>query len=337
MTSHLAKCLICGATAEHPIYVGREMMFGTREDFDYFQCVECGCLQILNIPADLSRYYPPSYVAHNVEPSCEHNHLRALLLKQRFRNAIFNRGYKLNKLISIFLAMPDFRIDGVLRISAALRISRVKDFSARFLDVGCGSWSLWLERLRKMGFKNLTGVDPFIPDDVRECGIIIHKESLGNIAGQFNLITLHHSLEHIPNQRETLAIARDHLAPNGVILVRIPIVSSYAWEKYGTNWIEMDPPRHLFLHSKKSIELLGRQVGLELFEVVHDSMGFEFWGSEQYQRDIPLTSGISNWRNPSSAVFSQSELDDFEKLALKVNRNGTGGRCAFFFRLARPT
>jgi 2-polyprenyl-3-methyl-5-hydroxy-6-metoxy-1,4-benzoquinol methylase len=312
------------------------MMFGTRENFDYFKCIECGCLQILSIPADLSRYYPPNYSAHNEKPSCERNNLRSLLLKQRFRNAIFGRGYKLNKLLSFFVAMPEFRIDGVLPISTIIKISHIKDFSARFLDVGCGSWSLWLERLRKMGFKNLTGVDPFISNNVEKCGINIQKKRLSDIAGQFDLITLHHSLEHIPNQQEALAAARDLLAPNGVILVRIPIVSSYAWEKYGTNWVEMDPPRHLYLHSKKSIELLGQQVGLELFEVVCDSKSFEFWGSEQYRRNIPLCSGSSHGINPSSSAFTQSELDAFDKLALEVNRNGAAGRSAFFFRLARP-
>jgi 2-polyprenyl-3-methyl-5-hydroxy-6-metoxy-1,4-benzoquinol methylase len=337
MTSFSATCHICGTIAEHPRFVGREMMFGTREEFDYFQCIECGCLQILNIPTDLSRHYPPTYTAHNIKPTCERNYLRILLDKQRFRNAIFNRGYKLNKFLSFFLPMPVFRIDGVLQISRVLRVSHIKNFSARFLDVGCGNWSLWLEKLRRMGFKNLSGVDPLISNDVQEFGIRILKESLDKVTGQFDLITLHHSLEHIPNQREILTAARNRLAPNGVILVRIPIVSSYVWEKYGTNWIEMDPPRHLYLHSKKSIELLGQQVGLELFEIIHDSMSFEFWGSEQYQRDIPLSSNNSYWINPSSSVFKKFELDAFDKLALEVNRNGSAGRSAFFFRLTRPS
>lgn len=328
-------CRICSSVDNHPIFIGREMMFGTREEFEYFQCIECGCLQILSIPADLSAHYPKNYGAHSVNPSCERNVIRAFLLKQRFRNALFDRGYKLNKLLGYFLTIPDFRLNGVLPISTVIKVSRINDFSARILDVGCGNWSLWLESLRKMGFGNLTGVDPLIQKDVDKCGIRILKKSLAEIVGQFELITLNHSLEHIPDQREILTAVRDRLAPNGVVLIRIPVVSSHVWEKYGTNWVEMDPPRHLYLHSKKSIELLGQQVGLELFQVIHDSKSFEFWGSEQNKRNIPLVSENSYWVNETSSEFTQPELDAFEKLTLEVNQNGTAGRSAFFFRLAR--
>lgn len=332
MTISLFTCRICGAVGNHPSFVGREMMFGTREEFEYFQCTECGCLQIVKIPDDLERHYPPNYNAHNIKISCERNKLHALLLKQRFRNAIFNRGYKVNKLLSFLITMPDLRIDGVLPISQVLKISHIEGFSARFLDVGCGNWSKWLEDLRLIGFRDLTGVDPFISNDMEKCGIRILKQSIAQTEGQFDLITFHHSLEHMLNQQEILTHARRLLAPNGVILIRIPIVSSYAWEKYGVNWIEMDPPRHLYLHSTKSINLLGQQAGLELFETLHDSMSFEFWGSEQYQKDIPLTSDSSYWKNPMSSNFTELQIAAFNQLANEVNRNGTGGRVAFFFR-----
>lgn len=310
-------------------------MYGTREEFEYFQCVECGCLQIRETPNDLSHYYPLTYGAYNLIPSCESSYLRSMLLKQRFRNAIFGRGYKINKLISHFVPMPSFRLDDALLIKDILNISHINSFSARILDVGCGNWSFWLECLKKMGFKNLTGIDPLIPNSIKKCGIFILKKNLGDIIGQFDLITLNHSLEHMPNQQEILAAARDRLAPNGVILVRIPIVSSFVWEKYGVNWVEMDPPRHLFLHSKKSVKLLGQKVNLELFRVVNDSTSFEFWGSEQYQQNIPLISDNSYWTNPSSSVFTKFDLAYFDKLADEVNRSDLAGRSAFFFRLAR--
>lgn len=325
-------CRICGQTDDHPTFTGREMMFGTQEEFEYFQCLNCSCLQIAEIPADLSRHYPSSYIAHNVSQSCENNLIKAFLLKQRFRNAIFDRGYKLNKLLGYFLAMPDFRLDGVLSVAQVLKVSQVKNFSARILDVGCGNWSIWLERLRHMGFNDLTGVDPMIPKDVAHCGIRILKRHPHEISGKFDLITLNHSLEHMVDQKSSLTSAMKLLAPGGVILVRIPIVSSHAWKRYGTSWVEMDPPRHLYLHSKTSIELLGRQVGLEPFEVIHDTKSFEFWGSEQYKRNIPLTAQNSYWINPSLSIFSQSDIDNFDSLSIEANKNKTAGRAAFFFR-----
>lgn len=39
------------------------MMFGSRDKFDYLECARCDCLQIEEVPADLSQYYPANYYA----------------------------------------------------------------------------------------------------------------------------------------------------------------------------------------------------------------------------------------------------------------------------------
>ena len=56
-----AACRICGNASDNRAHVAREMMFGTRERFDYVECARCGCLQIRDVPADLSPYYPADY------------------------------------------------------------------------------------------------------------------------------------------------------------------------------------------------------------------------------------------------------------------------------------
>src|SRR5215470_11645307 len=61
-------CRICGNGRSNQSYVAKEMMFGLREVFDYFQCAECGCLQIAVFPSDISRYYPPSYYSLAAAP-----------------------------------------------------------------------------------------------------------------------------------------------------------------------------------------------------------------------------------------------------------------------------
>ncbi len=56
-------CRICGDHGEHRVHRVPEMMFGTGETFDYIECGACGCLQISEIPEDMSRHYPPEYYA----------------------------------------------------------------------------------------------------------------------------------------------------------------------------------------------------------------------------------------------------------------------------------
>lgn len=59
-------CKICKRAENFNEYVVREMLYGTREKFDYFQCSRCGCLQIKEFPRDLAQYYPDNYYSKNI-------------------------------------------------------------------------------------------------------------------------------------------------------------------------------------------------------------------------------------------------------------------------------
>src|SRR4051812_10890354 len=54
-------CQVCMTAAEHRKFTACEMMFGTRDRFEYFECSECGCLQIETPPDDIGKYSPPNY------------------------------------------------------------------------------------------------------------------------------------------------------------------------------------------------------------------------------------------------------------------------------------
>lgn len=330
-----SACRICGTVGVHETYEVREMMFGTREYFSYFQCSNCQCLQIREIPDNLGRFYPSDYYSLSLQPEPDvRNSAYRWLQKQVSRTALFDRGYKLSSILRRFIELPSEIHDPFAGRSTGnvIQKSGIKNFSAQILDVGCGSYSPWLTNLSRLGFKNLTGADPFIDSDHHYPNIKIYRRRIDEIDGKYDLITLHHSLEHMPGQLETFRAIKSLLKPGGVCLIRIPLVSSYVWEKYGVNWVELDAPRHLYLHSVKSIKLLGDLVDLDLMDTAYDSLPFEFYGSEQYLRDIPLNAPQSLWRNSDSSLFTQEEVNNFAKLAKKVNENRSGGRAGFYFR-----
>lgn len=335
MNTALKVCRICGTHAHHPVYEAREMMFGSREVFHYFQCTACGCLQREEIPENLGQFYPSNYYSFNLEnePST-HGAIYRWLQKQRCRTVLFEKNFKLNELLKPYIKLPTalHERSGGIPPRELLRKCGLQDFSTRFLDVGCGTHSKWLSVLAGLGFHHLVGADPFIPSDQQHGNVHIFKRELKDIEGRFDLITFHHSLEHIPDQHGLLKAAHARLKKGGTCLVRIPTVSSYAWEKYGTNWVELDAPRHLFLHSVDSITRAARQAGLELYDVVYDALPFEFYGSEQYARDIPLNDPRSLWVNPDSDLFTPEEKMHFDSMALKVNAERSGGRAGFYFR-----
>ena len=45
------KCPICGEDNDNKIFKVKEMQMGLREEFDYVECSNCGCLFIKEIPA----------------------------------------------------------------------------------------------------------------------------------------------------------------------------------------------------------------------------------------------------------------------------------------------
>lgn len=245
------------------------------------------------------------------------------------KEMMFGRNTLLARLAATVVDLPP-EIHRVGRLVQTCDITRPK---AVFVDVGCGPSSWWLNCLKAIDFDDLQGLDLHIPDDITSGGIPIRKATLDEITGKFDLITFHHSLEHIPARIETLDRVHSLLGANGRCLVRIPIVSSLVWEMYGTDWVALDAPRHLFLHSLRSIALAGARAGLELVTTQWDSTEFEFYGSEQYRRGIALTAEDSYWKDPSRSGFSYREMAQFRHLAAHANREQRGGRACFVFKV----
>src|SRR4030042_96281 len=242
-------CRICGNEKDNREYSLTEKMFGTGEAFDYFKCVECGCLQILELPARLNEYYDPAYYSFKKTKSCFDNPIKAFLKRLRTRYYFSSRTL----FPSIYL-----KIYSPPKYFTWLKEAGV-NLNSRILDVGCGSGDL-LIRMRKDGFKDLTGGDPYIEKDILyENGVIVYKKDISEINNKYDFIMLHNSYEHMRQPVKALQDLSGMLNNRRYLLIRIPVVSSYAWEEYGTNWVSLDAPRHLFLHSEKSMHIISEK------------------------------------------------------------------------------
>ena len=109
-------------------------------------------------------------------------------------------------------------------------------------------------------------------------------------------------------------------------------MGTYAWRTYGSNWFQLEAPRHVFVHSRKSIELLAERTGFAVEQVVFDSSDFMFWASEQCVHDIPLRSPRSFDVNPSASIFTSSQIAEFKIKAAELNAKEDGDAAAFYLR-----
>jgi SAM-dependent methyltransferase len=178
--------------------------------------------------------------------------------------------------------------------------------------------------LSAAGFRSLLGVDPLIPHDIRYApGLQIRKAYLDELSGEWDVIMLHHTLEHISEQLQTLRDVASRLAPDGTCLIRIPTVSSWAWQHYREHWAQVDAPRHLFVHSVESITKIAGDAGLRLDAVVYDSTDWQFAASELYLSGRPLSA--------LAKAYSPAELRRFRARARLLNAQGQGDQAAFYF------
>jgi len=206
-----------------------------------------------------------------------------------------------------------------------LKIAKLR-LDSMILDVGCGAGDLLLA-MRRVGFSKLTGLDPYLEQDIHyENEVTVLKRSLNELEGKYDFIMLNHSFEHMDDPLPTLNNIHRLLSDDRFALIRIPVVQCHAWETYGVNWYQLDAPRHFFLHTEKSMEILAAQAGFKVSNIVYDSTGSQFWMSEGYVRDIPFAEQLK------SPPFSKPERNKFDEKAKVLNQEGRGDQACFFLQ-----
>ena len=170
------------------------------------------------------------------------------------------------------------------------------------------------------------GVDPFISGDILlQNGISIVKKSLFELNGVFDLVMCHHSLEHMAQPLRVLDKMHELVKPKGYAIIRIPVADCLAWRQYGVNWYQLDAPRHLYLHTVKSMTLLSDEVGFEVVDIEYDSTESQFLNSELYSRNIPLKDREDN-------PFSRQEIEKYRAKAIELNHLMQGDQACFYLR-----
>ncbi len=309
----MMACKVCGNRDGNRSHTAREMMFGYGDEFEYVECGECGCLQIKDIPTNLSKYYPKDYYSFKKRVGRKGG-LSAFLSHNRTRNYLGDKSL-IGMLASRIHKTPDFLTPYK---KAGL------DVTSDILDVGSGSGRLLL-KLEAKGFLKLTGIDPNIEQDI-SCGrgVKIYKKELSEVNKQFDFIMLNHSFEHMPEPLTVFKELFRVLKADKYALIRIPVASSFAWREYGISWVQLDAPRHLFLHTVKSIRILAKKTGFLVDDVVFDSTEVQFWGSELYLKGIPLAEG------KKINYFSKEDIKSFKAKACELNKNEDGDSAGFY-------
>lgn len=191
-------------------------------------------------------------------------------------------------------------------------INNCNSAKGNLLDIGAGTGDFLLTA--KQNGWNTIGVEP----SEKAKGIAINKGIQFSEATQdleshsFDVITMWHVLEHVPNLEIQIKELKRLVKPNGTIIIAVPNFKSYDANYYGKFWAAFDVPIHFWHFSKTAIQLLFEKENIKLEKVL--PMKFDSFYvsllSEKYKNGkmnfvkafwIGL---VSNWKAKSSSEYS---------------------------------
>jgi 2-polyprenyl-3-methyl-5-hydroxy-6-metoxy-1,4-benzoquinol methylase len=157
----------------------------------------------------------------------------------------------------------------IIALKRKLKIIRSNAEEGKYLlDFGCGTGD-FLKEAQKKGW-HVLGIEP--NEQAREIAnkktdnIVFNSEYISKLENEsFDVITLWHVLEHVPNTREQLSVFNKLLKPNGILIVAVPNYKSYDAAHYKSFWAAFDVPRHLWHFSRTAVNNL---VSLENMKVI---------------------------------------------------------------------
>lgn len=263
-------CPACGYHQFKLAFTSKDY-FVTKEEFPVKACIKCGMLITAGLPkdGDISGYYKSEdYISHSDT-----------------RNGLVNRTYHL---------VRDIMLSEKHRI-----IQNISEKSkGSVLDIGTGT-GYFLKYMQKKGW-DIHGVEksPVARDFAKKrwhLKIMSDEDLFTMPPAKFDVITLWHVMEHLPNLQQHWQTISKLLKPDGVLVIALPNAESWDAKHYGPFWAAWDVPRHLWHFTPKHIKALGKAEGFNLtnmYRMPFDGFYISIISEKYKNASIPFIKGI---------------------------------------------
>jgi 2-polyprenyl-3-methyl-5-hydroxy-6-metoxy-1,4-benzoquinol methylase len=162
----------------------------------------------------------------------------------------------------------------VREISLNKKLKLIESFQLEgktLLDIGCGTGA-FLKVAKDNGW-SVSGVEP--DQDARAIAnsitgnTIYNTDQLSKFKDHtFDVITLWHVLEHLPNLDEQVLLFKRVIKPGGTLVIAVPNYKSYDAAYYKNFWAAYDVPRHLWHFSQTAIKRLFAKENLKVVKTL---------------------------------------------------------------------
>jgi 2-polyprenyl-3-methyl-5-hydroxy-6-metoxy-1,4-benzoquinol methylase len=147
-------------------------------------------------------------------------------------------------------------------------INSLQPHKGKILDIGAGTGDFLF--IAKQNGWQTTGVEP--SDKARKIAIskgISFVENTTQIEDHsFDVITMWHVLEHVPDLEQQKKELKRLLKPKGVLVIAVPNFKSFDSQYYGKFWAAYDVPIHFWHFSKSAIQKLFQKEQMELVKIL---------------------------------------------------------------------
>ncbi len=240
MLEYITACPVCDASELEELLTTKDFTV-SQAFFKIDRCKNCS-FKFTNprpLSNELASYYDsPNYISHTNNP-----------------NNFINKLYRLARYFT-------------LRQKTAF-IQKVNDGKVgRLLDIGCGTGE-FLQKAVAAGWRGY-GIEP--EKKAREQIINTGKDSIHASlvdlkASSFDVITLWHVMEHLPDLKKDLAKIYEKLKPGGKLIIAVPNANAAEAKYYQEFWAAYDVPRHLYHFDIDSMSRLLQSSGFTISDI----------------------------------------------------------------------
>jgi SAM-dependent methyltransferase len=222
-------CYICGETDCKPFLQGEDDLTGKEGKFLYVICGGCGLVYQnprLTV-SHIKEFYDSEYIAHRKKKDWG-------ALTPLYEWAMSKHDRDKEKLVRRFVNI---------------------DSTTKVMDVGCAVGTFLLHLNKKYGC-SISGVD--FKEGLSYPGFekinfyegLFYDQDIA--AGEYDLVTMWHFLEHCYDPNRSLKMAHKVLKKDGRMIIEVPRLDSVSFKLFGSRWPGVQAPQHTALYNKES-------------------------------------------------------------------------------------
>jgi len=150
-------------------------------------------------------------------------------------------------------------------------------------------------------------------------------EDSGYAEDSFDVITLNHVLEHVPDPYSSLLLIGRLLRPSGILIIQVPNLKSLAFYASREYFSHLDVPRHLFQFEKSTLEGFLNRAGLRVIRIRYYTYATSLLASLwlRSRGNVPVSTRCASVSKRNKLVFALVELV-FTPFELLLNTLGLG-------------